>query len=192
MTEDRQTEVCAKCGNPTINGVCLDCGKAGSDNPEMPTITDMYSFDTQPLDDVSVPIVTGVAGEEVLQPAELIKAAAKEKPAADNPYLHVVPFEKPDFGVNYLRADYVATEHGIPKEYSASDDKEKLIIQKVRINAGLHWYGYWWIMLIALILPWQISWAVGLGLMRFDEKGGRRAGLFTIIMTAAKMLIDVF
>lgn len=201
-------EKCPICGNPTINGICLDCGASPDNTAFQPEeeerdsrYTDRFDAETESLDDIAAPSFTSMSGDEVISSEEALKMAKKAEQPADrkqepsNPYANVIPYERPDYGDNYIAPKTVIRSDGVPQASNSADDDMHFISQDVNLHKDKTWLSYWWLILIFLILPYQISYfhyatlAVGAALQKFDEKGGRQAGVILIVIAVLKFIL---
>lgn len=180
-----KNDICPKCGAETVNGVCLDCGVTLSEDRRLPVMEEIspeYDTKAAPLDDIAAPITETLTGEE-------IKVQKKHVlPPFVNPYADVIPFEKPDYGDAYAAPHAVTRENGVPTAAKYDPDDNALISEGLKLKSGRRLREFWWLIVIALMLPWQISWLIAPALMKFDEKGGRTAGYIILAGTLLKML----
>lgn len=178
-------KICPTCGGHMVRGICLDCGGSApkQDNTPLPRSA-VYQNNVKPLTDVAAPELFTLAGEDIVIPKK-VKAAK----SFANPYSGLIPFEAPDFGENYVAPQAVIREFGTPKGIRVSDDAEEPVTKKMRISGGRHITDYWWILMLSLLLPWQVSWLAAPALFKFDEKGGRFTARIILIMTVIKFLI---
>lgn len=199
-------DVCPVCGKKTINGVCLDCGVTINlpDAAEAEARhNDRFGSDSGSLEDIVPPTLLSMTGEEILTPDEALEAAKKAEEPADlkrepsNPYSDVIPYERPDFGDNYIEPQkIIKSSRGIPHAAANDhDDPNELISRKVKLKHDKSWHSYWWLILIIFILPINyrffllFSLCIGLGLLKFDEQGGRQAGGIILGLTVAKLVL---
>lgn len=178
-------DICPRCGAETVNGVCLDCGITQSEGESLPLMEEIsfeQDVEAAPLDDITAPVTKTLLGEE-------IKVSKKHVlPPFVNPYADVIPFEKPDYGDAYAAPRAVTRENGVPTAAKYDPDDNALISEGMKIKSGRRLREFLWLIVIALMLPWQISWLIAPPLMKFDEKGGRTAGFIILAGTALKML----
>lgn len=172
-----------------VRGICIDCGNSAPKNDTPPATplprSAVYQNNAMPLTDVAVPELFSLAGEEIPPVPKKVLTAK----SFANPYAGVIPFEAPDFGVNYAVPQAVIREFGTPRGIRVSDNGEEPVTKKMKISGGRHITDYWWILMFSLLLPWQIAWLPAPALFKFDEKGGRLAGKIILIMTVLKVLI---
>lgn len=169
-----------------VRGICLDCGSTAPKPVKEPLPRPaVYENNAKSLTDIAAPELFSLTGEEI-SAAPLRVTAAK---SFANPYSGVIPFESPDFGFNYAVPQAVIREFGTPKGIRVSDDGEEPVTRKMRISGGRRITDYWWILMLSLVLPWQISWLPVPALYRFDEKGGRTSGKIILAMTVIKLII---
>lgn len=190
-------DICPKCGKSTVGGMCLDCGIIEDTAPDKNiTAEEIFDDDTpdeQPsaLADVKAPELASTNGEEFVPKTFSEPPKRSEKV---NPYADVIPYERPDYGDNYVAPDTVVSEYGVPKAIELEDDKRaKLLIKGVRLKKT-YWYSYWWIMLIAILLSVFINGIIGTviggAMLKFDEKGGKTAGIITMAICLPLALIQ--
>ncbi|MCM1578424.1 MAG: hypothetical protein NC078_06470 [Ruminococcus sp.] len=181
----KEKNICPSCGGKMVRGLCLDCGNSAPREKKAPLPRSaVYQNNAQPLTGVTAPELFTLTGEDIVIPQ---KVTASKSFA--NPYFGVIPFETPDFGENYAVPQAVIREYGTPKGIRIDDSGEELATRKMKISQGRHIADYWWIIMLSLMLPWQVSWLAAPALFKFDEKGGRRAAVVILIMTVVKFLI---
>lgn len=177
-------KACPGCGGTLVNGVCLDCGntvpvREAAQKPR----SAVYENNAQPLTDVASPALLTLTGEEAVISPKV--TAAK---SFVNPYAGLIPFETPDFGEGYAVPQAVIREMGTPRAVRFADDEE-LATRRVRLSSGRRISDYWWIIMLSLLLPWQISWLPAPALFKFDERGGRGSAWVILAITAVKLLV---
>ncbi len=201
MTE---TNICPRCGGKTVGGLCIDCGMADtlpSAEESAARAEERWDTDVDSLDDVTPPDLLSMSGDETISAEDALEAAEKAAKPADtkressNPYADVIPYERPDYGDNYIAPDVVTKVDGIPTGHMVNNDPNMLISRKVKLKHDRTWYSYWWLLLIVLLMPCPMPWLavipaiIGMALLRFDEKGARQAGIIALIITAVKFII---
>lgn len=180
--------ICPNCGGQLVHGMCLSCGSVPKHEAVEKPRSAVYENNAKPLTDVAAPTLFTLTGEEAAIAPSPREAAAK---SFVNPYAGLIPFEKPDFGDNYAVPQAVIRENGTPRAVRFADDEE-LSAKKVRISSGRRISDYWWIIMLSLLLPWQVSWLPAPALFKFDEKGGRQSAAVILAVTAVKMLVGRF
>ena len=181
------TKICPNCGGTLVRKVCLDCGNtAPTEKAEEKLRSAVYENNAEPLTDVAAPELFTLTGEKpVISPKVM---AAK---SFVNPYAGLIPFERPDFGDDYAVPQAVIREMGTPRGVRFADD-EDIASARVRISSGRKITDYWWIIMLSLMLPWQLSWLPAPALFKFDERGGRQSAWVILAVTAVKLLIKRF
>lgn len=195
-------DVCPLCGNPISNGVCLDCGTVATKKQRTANerYEDRFDMETQSLDDVAPPSLFSISGDEEITAEKAMEIAEKANQPAErdepvNPYANMIPYERPDYGDNYAAPRTIINTDGVPQALKNEDRGDLLPSQQVKLSRDKTWLSYWWLILILFFLPYQISYfqylalAIGAGLLKFDEKGGRQAGVIIIVIAALKLLL---
>ncbi len=195
-------DYCETCGSRIINGICLNCG----DTAEHPGIKPIdgdkgFRFDLAPSDeelmaDVEIPEIETIDGMDIEPPvspadpdAKLFDWSTSHKDNV-NPYSNVIPFESPDYGNDYSEPDYVVYENGIPKKRVSSDTRNQTLSQRIKLKPDKTLLSCWWIILLAALLPGFVCSAIGVAMLKFDEKGGREAGKIILLISIPKIIIE--
>ncbi len=199
-TEDK----CPICGKRVINGMCLDCGSVASPTIPLTDNDDEYDTEALPLNDVSIPETTDMNDIAAVDPQNNDEAEHSEKAAPtaanlhNNPYADVIPYEAPDYGDNYIppRSMTVNTGSADAPQYEEiplpekNAVRSKLLAEDIKPERNKHWYNYWWLFLLAIILPSEISLLAGIAFTRFDNKEEKKVGIIIIIISAVRFLVS--
>lgn len=197
---------CPNCGGPITNGLCLDCGtliaKTAPKEAMEDRLEELIDTETSSLDDIVPPTLSSISGDEVISPEKALEISKEaEKPAdikrdePSNPYANMIHYESPDYGDNYVPPTTIIRKDGVPQALQDSEIPE--YDRKIRLKSDKSWLGYWWLILIIFFLPLRvgqlnyIGLAIGAGLLKFDEKGGRQAGAIIIGICVLKLILGI-
>ncbi len=189
-------DICPLCGKNRVNGICVDCG-----GPEDLHETEEYESERHDsLEDVIPPKLDYMSEADELEAVkrreEQEQELLKRKEDNLNPYANVISYETPDYGDHYIEPETAeqARESSYIQPYGTyspvkDQPEDELISKKIKLKPDKTWLNSWWIILIAIFVPYYITTAIGAALLKFDSKGGRQAGAIVMVIAVIKIII---